>query len=292
MKRLMKWACGFAAALGLFVMVAWSRENLKPVERVRNFYGVLSVLESETLDPLSDERMLTHGRVLHGRQFMAAAKRSVPTSYYGPGSGVGKALRILGEKKAIRAGLVGLGVGTLAVYARPGDVYRFYEINPDAVRLAHKYFTYLDDCRGTCEVILGDARLSLEGEPPQQFDLLVLDAFSGDSIPAHLLTREAFAVYLRHLAPEGILAVHVTNKHLRLAPVVQRLADHHGLKTARVVSGEDERELICASEWMLLSRNEGIIAEVPSSSLAESGENMNIPLWTDHHGSVFQILAD
>ncbi len=287
-----QWACGFAAVTGLFLMIGWSRETLDPVERVRNFYGILTVLENKDSDSGPDERMLTHGRILHGRQFTDPEKRALPTSYYGPASGVAKALQVLRDNKGVRAGLVGLGVGTLAAYARPGDTYRFYEINPAAVGLARQYFTYLDDCRGECQVVLGDARLSLEAEPSQQFDLLVLDAFSGDSIPAHLLTLEAFTVYLHHLAVRGILAVHTTNKHLRLAPVVQRLADHHGLKTARVASGEDERELICASEWMLLSRDERVLASVPSSPLTEMGSHTRIPLWTDHHSSLFEIFLD
>lgn len=290
--RLSLWACGFAAAAGLFVMIAWSSETLHPVERVRNFYGILAVLENEDSDSGVDERMLTHGRVLHGRQFLDPTRRALPTSYYGPASGIAMALQVLGDREGLRAGLVGLGVGTLATYARPGDTYRFYEVNPAVVKLARQYFTYLDDCRGECEVIFGDARLSLEGEPPQHFDLLVLDAFSGDSIPAHLLTREAFAVYLHHLAPRGILAVHTTNKHLRLAPVVQRLADHYGLRTARVASGGDERELICASEWMLLSRDEGSLGALPSSPMTEPRSQMSIPLWTDHHSSLFQIFMD
>ncbi len=290
--RAMQWACIFAAAAGLFLMIGWSRENLDPVERVRNFYGILTVLESKDSDSGADERMLTHGRILHGRQFIHPAKRTLPTSYYGPASGVAKALQVLGYKKRLRVGLVGLGVGTLAAYARPGDSYRFYEINPAALALARQYFTYLDDCRGECQVVLGDARLSLEAEPPQHFDLLVLDAFSGDSIPTHLLTHEVFTVYLDHIVPHGILAVHTTNKHLRLAPVVQRLADHCGLKAARVVSGEDERRLICASEWMLLSRDEGILATVPSSPLTGLGSRKRIPLWTDHHSSLLEIFLD
>ena len=134
----------------------------------------------------------------------------------------------------MRVGVVGLGVGTLAAYAREGDEYEFFEINPEVPRLARKYFTYLADCRGKCDIVLGDARLSLERPSSEKFDLLALDAFSGDSIPTHLLTREALAVYLRRLAPGGLIAVHVTNRYLSLAPVVRAAAADAKLVAVRV----------------------------------------------------------
>ncbi len=138
---------------------------------------------------------------------------------------------------------MGLGVGTLATYARPGDNFRFYEINPEVLRLANAHFTYLRDCEGACDVVMGDSRVSLERDEPQAFDVLVLDAFSGDSIPTHLLTKEAFRVYLKHLNDDGILAVHITNRYLNLAPVVRRLAAESGLKTTRIFQ-DGNRELL------------------------------------------------
>ena len=193
------------------------------------------MIEADRDDPAKHELFLVHGRITHGRQFIDPGKRRWATSYYGPHSGVGRAIACLQKSGPIRVGAIGLGVGTVAAYARPGDLFRFYEINPEVLRLATQRFTYLADCRGTCEVVLGDARLSLEAEePPQPFDLLVLDAFSGDAIPTHLLTREAFDVYRRHLAPDGAIAVHISNNYLNLAPVVRRLAEHCGMKTTHI----------------------------------------------------------
>ena len=167
--------------------------------------------------PTNTISRLVHGNIAHGQQFVAPAKRRRPTMYYAESSGVGRAIRCLQKQRpAMRVGVVGLGVGTLAAYAREGDEYEFFEINPEVPRLARKYFTYLAECRGKCGIVLGDARLSLERPSSQKFDLLALDAFSGDSIPTHLLTREALAVYLRR-APGGLIAVHVTNTYLGLA---------------------------------------------------------------------------
>ena len=192
----------------------------------------------------------------------------------------------------MRVGAVGLGVGTLATYARPGDLFRFYEINPEVLRMARQHFTYLADCRGTCEVVMGDARLSLEAEePPQQFDLLVLDAFSGDAIPTHLLTREAFDVYRRHLAPGGVIAVHVSNNYLYLAPVVRRLAEHCGLETTHIWAEGDEDRLTDGSNWMLMTRNDNLLRACPSNRPDAKGDDLRVPLWTDQYSNLFQILA-
>ena len=217
------------------------------LEQRRNFYGVLTVVDVRAGDPPIRLRELYNGRTVHGLQFTdpgthgiaydcttrkkpASARRSSTTSMNRARSG-----------NPLRVGVVGLGVGTLAAYVDLArQTIRFYEINPEVLRLAETYFTYLADARergATVEVVLGDARLSLERElkqAPQDFDLLVLDAFSGDSIPIHLLTQEAFDIYLRHLAPEGALAVHVSNRHLDLAPVVYGLAEHFELDAVRL----------------------------------------------------------
>ena len=168
-------------------------------------------------------------------QFADPVKRRWPTSYYGEAERRGPGDPLPPESRGrCGSGAIGLGAGTIAAYAQPGDTFRFYEINPEVLRLARQRFTYLADCRGQCDVVLGDARLSLEAEPPQGFRLLVIDAFSGDAIPTHLLTREAFDVYRRHLAPDGVIAVHVSNNYLRLAPVVRRLAEHCGMQATRI----------------------------------------------------------
>ena len=184
----------------------------------RNFYGVLRVSESHTASGTA--RTLVHGSVNHGAQYMS--KPGVTTAYYTPKSGVALALASV-EKPRRRAGLIGLGVGVLAAYAKPGDEFRFYEINPLVVDYARTQFRFLADCQGKVEIVLGDGRMALEREKPNGFDLLVVDAFSGDSIPVHLLSREALRLYMKHLAPGGILAMHVSNLHLQLAPVVERV---------------------------------------------------------------------
>ncbi|MFZ5831944.1 MAG: fused MFS/spermidine synthase, partial [Planctomycetota bacterium] len=181
---------------------------------IRNFYGVMRVVDD------SSTRNLLHGRINHGRQFLEEAKRQTPTTYFGERSGIGLAMRYHRSGQPRRIGIIGLGAGTLAAYGRSDDTMRFYELDPDVLRLAEEYFTFLGDSAARVETVLGDARLSLEAEweaeGSQQFDLFVVDAFSGDAIPVHLLTREAMALYLRHLKPDGMLAFHISNRHFDL----------------------------------------------------------------------------
>jgi len=190
----------------------------------------------------------------------------------------------------LRVGAVGLGVGTLATYAEPGHTLRFYEINPHVERLANRYFSFLADCVGRVETIIGDARLMLEREGPQDFHVLVLDAFSGDAVPAHLLTREAFAVYLRHLRAEGVLAVNITNRHLDLAPVVLGLAAHYRLASKRVYTEPDSAGLRYRADWMLLARDERALDAIQAAAPPAEREARAPRLWTDHHSDLFGIL--
>ena len=205
------------AVLAVVVYLVCSLDDASYVrDRARNFYGVVAVCDYYSDDPDKHELLLRNGQITHGCQFVDPAKHHWPTTYYGETSGVGRAILGLQKSGPVRVGAIGLGVGTLAAYARPGDLFRFYEINPQVVEMAKKHFTYLVDCRGQCEIKLGDARLSLEAEPPQEkFDVIVVDAFSGDSIPTHLLTVEAFDIYRKHLALRGVIAVHVSNRYLR-----------------------------------------------------------------------------
>ena len=227
---------------------------------------MLTVLDEHTNDPELHKRTLVNGKITHGYQFQDPAKRRIPTSYYATNSGV--ALAILkhprrlapGLEGGLRIGVVGLGTGSLATYADKGDMIRFYDINPEVLRLAGPggYFTYLQDCPAKWDVVLGDARLSLEREleagEAQRFDVLVLDAFSSDAIPAHLLTQEAFDLYLKHLrGPESVLAVHISNKVLDLRPVIWGIAQHFGLSAAFIENSGDDK-ITCSSDWMLLSR--------------------------------------
>ncbi len=213
---------------------------------------------------------------------------------------MGRAIRYLQKSGPVRLGAIGLGAGTIAAYAQPGDHFRFYEINPAVIGIARRRFTYLSDCRGEADVVLGDARLSLEAEPPQHYRLLVIDAFSGDAIPTHLLTREAFEVYRRHLhrtaagAIDGIIAVHVSNTYLRLSPVVRRLAENCGMKWTRInQSCDDDQEAhqMDNNEWVLVTCDEGFLRANPSEPAQNADDDLKAPLWTDQYSNLFQILS-
>lgn len=262
------------------------------IHRDRNFYGSLTVYEHRRGEPNSDYRLLQHGGTTHGLQFVHPSRANWPTTYYGRESGVGKAFKALPPRDR-RVGLVGLGIGTLASYGTAGDTFRIYEINPGVIRVATSQFRYLADCRAVCQVVQGDARLAMESEPPQNYDLLVLDAFSSDAIPVHLLTREAFAVYLRHLAPGGLLAIHISNHYLDLAPVVSRLARQFGFYMTLIDYEENAEEWwLYASSWMLLSQSEAATTAegIRGRNPAPSPNPAPGPLWTDDFASVYQVL--
>ena len=253
----------------------------------RNFYGMLRVNEYDKGEEI-ETRRLVHGAITHGVQFVDPEWRHDPISYYAPTSGVGMAIRHL-RKPSLQIGVVGLGAGTLAAYAEPGDLFRFYEINPLVVKLAREEFTYLPDCRGTAEIILGDARLSLEQENNHQYDLLVIDAFSGDSIPAHLLTTQALELYFRRLNPDGILALHISNAHLDLEPVVEKLAVTLKKQAVLINNPEEEEEEIYSSDWVLMtSRPLGSPEITKAAAKLRSDPKMRV--WTDDYNNLFQIL--
>ena len=256
----------------------------------RSFFGVVTVTESRD-EPEKRHRLIRNGRITHGMQFTAPSKRRLPTSYYGAESGMGQTLAYFESHKNVRVGDVGLGAGTLATYARPGHVYRFYELNPQVIDLAYEHFTYLADCLGDVTIVPGDGRLSLEREESHGFDVLVLDAFSGDAIPTHLLTTEAFETYKRHLAPDGALCIHVSNRYLDLTGVVRRLAERHGYDVVHVDQPEDDRESsgIYSSEWMVLSKNRELLATIDKHTVEPPAE-IEAPLWTDAHTDLFSIL--
>ena len=282
------WAAfGLAALAGLFYAAIWQTGLSNPLYRRRNFFGVVSVI----FNAEKNEFQLRHGRIQHGRQSADPEKRRLPSSYYGEQSGAGEAIRYYQKSGPIRAGIVGLGAGTLATYARPEDAFRFYEINPEMIRLACDFFSYLPDCRGKWEIIPGDARLALEAEPRQEYDVLVLDAFSGDAIPTHLLTREAFEIYRRHLKPDGAIAVHVSNNHLLLGPVVRRLADDCGMKTVRLCTHPDPETMVDMSQWIVVTNNEDFLDSHPPRPPSMPDDGMTVPVWTDQYSNLLQILA-
>jgi MFS family permease len=261
--------------------------------RKRTFYGILRVLSHETnfKDTIRPINMLINGRTTHGLEYTDPELWLVPTSYYDENSGVGRLLAHGDPSKPRRVGVVGLGTGTIAAYARPGDTFRFYEINEHVEPFARSYFHFLEKCRGKVEMVLGDARLSLEREStPQNFDVLVLDAFSSDAIPVHLVTREAFAIYLRHLAPEGVIAIHTSNWHFDLRPVVEAAADAHGLSMATIQTTATNYGSF-GSDWELLSRSR----EALGARWIQQGRESPSPrrnLWTDEHASLLRAWLD
>jgi hypothetical protein len=253
----------------------------------RNFYGVLRVED----DAETDTRKLFHGSIQHGTQFLDEARRGTPTTYYGVKSGAGLVMQYHSPEESRRIGVVGLGVGTLATYGTGRDVVRFYEINPEVIRLAQEYFTFLSDTPARTEMILGDARLSLEHEAPQEYDVLVLDAFSGDAIPTHLLTKEAGELYLRHLKADGILCVHISNLHFDLRPVLQGLGEELGLHFVSVQANADSSQDVSLCHWMLLSRQP--IPELVLKQAEELDELSKAPLlWTDEWSNLLSVLRD
>jgi tetratricopeptide (TPR) repeat protein len=286
---------GLVAGLAAFGVELWLQAQPPGqvrIFRTRNFYGVLTILKVDDEGSNTHFLELLHGRTIHGLQFTDPAKAAWPTLYYNENSGVGLALQALPAGHR-RSGVIGLGVGTLAAYSRAGDYLHVYEINPEVERIATSPFTCLARCQGKVEITLGDGRLSLEREPPQDFDLLALDAFNGDAIPVHLLTREAFAIYGRHLKTNGIIAMHVSNRSLNLEPVVANLARQFNYEAAVIeYHAPPARPWIMHSVWMLLSRSREII-DSPAIRLAArppQTNSVNIPLWTDDFTSLFQIL--
>jgi hypothetical protein len=270
----------------------------------RNFYGAFAVVERDAKDPQWRSYLLRHGRIAHGMQFPQRDKRYRPTAYYGPTSGAGLVMlhhprRLAGDplQRTLRVGVVGLGVGTLAAYGQSGDYFRFYEINPAIVKLAtaaNGYFTYLHDSRARIDIIPGDARLSMEremaGGGAQRFDLLVIDAFSGDAIPVHLLTREAFELYRAELNGDGVVALHISNGYLDLRPVLARLAQHFGLRGGWVHSRTMDR-LTQTSDWVLLAPNNNVLAQPAiSAALRPLETKPGVELWTDDYSNLFRIL--
>jgi hypothetical protein len=256
----------------------------------RNFYGVLRVQLYGDADT-NRHRSLMHGTILHGSQYLQPDLARRPTTYYTQTSGVGRALESMHPTtRPLKVGVIGLGAGTLATYGSKGDIYRFYDINPAVIVIANRDFTYLKDSEAIIQTPLGDARLNLEREAPQGFDLLAIDAFSSDSIPVHLLTNEALTVYVKHMKPGGIIAFHLTNRFLDLIPVVRQLADAQHLFSV-LVADEGDEGVASRSDWVLLSDREASL-QVPqiadAASVVPAREELR--LWTDDFNNIIQII--
>lgn len=256
----------------------------------RNFYGALRVQQHGESTDDDAYRALLHGVINHGEQWMHPTLRTSPTTYYCSETGVGQALKMRAKSGSRRVGIIGLGTGTLNVYARPGDTFRIFEINPLVVDVAKKYFTYLADSKAKTETVMGDARQSLEREQPENFDVLAIDAFSSDSIPVHLLTREAFQLYFRHMKPDGLVAVHVSNRFLDLTPVVDLVSrDLH--KAAVLVDTEDSGDGNCyGTTWIVLANDAKELENLPKHNGAPLEQRAGLRIWTDDYSNLFQIL--
>ena len=271
------------AALGLLTQANMTLEGA----RSRSYFGIYTVREAST-----GERQLMHGTTLHGVQLNRSGEETSATTYYGPRSGVGLALQAAGRLygEDARVGVVGLGVGTLACYRRPGQEWTFFEIDPEVLEYSRRHeFTFLDRCAPDAPVIIGDARLRLEGLPQDHFDVLVVDAFSSDAIPLHLLTQEALRVYFRALAPDGLLAIHISNRFIDLEPVLAALAREEGL-VAAMRSDRSKEGALTPSNWVALAREPAQLEALTGSGgwcpLAEP----SAAVWRDDYASILPHL--
>jgi SAM-dependent methyltransferase len=281
-----------AAIATTFGCAIWSVMNFYEMTIVakRNFYGVLRV--QETGDEVNGKRrQLIHGNIMHGKQYLRDDLKREATSYDAANSGIGRVIELMHPRKdPIKVGVIGLGAGTIAVYGAKGDVYRFYDINPGVIEVAKRDFSYLKDSDATIELPLGDARLTLEREPPQNFDVLAIDAFSSDAIPVHLITREAVEVYLRHMKPDGVIAFHVTNRYLDLVPVVEAIAHELDLHTLWI-SDDGDLPLANSSSWVLVAKDP---VRLSNPKLMEAGTNISSRrdwrVWTDDFNNLLQVI--
>jgi hypothetical protein len=258
---------------------------------MRNFYSAILTRDDPAPVPF---RSLVHGGIVHGGQLLDPELRFQPSSYFGPTSGYGRLFASLLDRPR-RIGVIGLGAGSLVAHARKGDTFRFYEINPQVVELAEREFTFLGESPAAIEVVLGDGRLSLEREPSQGFDVLAMDAFSGDSIPMHLLTREAMAIYMRHLKPDGVLAFQATNRFIDISPVVAGLADEYGLTAVLISDTPQDTDganyWLSATDQILVTSNRGLLQ---SDRIRDAGKVLGtrpgFRIWTDDYNNLFRIL--
>lgn len=295
-------AVGVAALAGFLVLslALWRQVDgrYRGIEVMgRNFYGSVRIYRANAGDPQQELLVMEHGRILHGYQFTAPERRAAKTGYYGPFSGAGVALaeRRAALDRPMRIGVVGLGAGMLAAYAQPGDTMEIYEINPMVLDLAESPFTFLADARARgarLEVHLGDARLVLERQleaGSKQFDVLLLDAFSSDAIPVHLLTEQAFDIYRRHLAPDGVIATNISNRHVDLRPVLLGAGASQGLEFAWVQGFPDTYQGYLQSDWVILAPRTFLDRQQVAAAAGRWDGRRSI-LWTDDSNNLFSLL--
>ena len=297
--RRLWWKAVPAATLGVAIAIS-ALEHRRPLSASRNFFGVVRVMEAYPGTP-DWRRDLWHGGIAHGSQWFSPGRRREPTLYYYAGTGIEAALTRHPKRRLarpLRVAVVGLGTGSILVHARRGDLFRFYEIDPQVVTAAREYFTYLADTPAEVEVVLGDGRLSLQREEQAgnpEFDVIVLDAFAGDAIPMHLLTAEAFELYQSRLAHGGAIAVHISNRHVDLAPVIRAQALGLDLISLLTVGDPDLEQFRYTATWILLSLNADFITDPSVLGRAEpwTGEAAEPAAryrWTDDHSNLLDVL--
>ena len=294
--RKLRWI-GVAVTLASAVFVVRGVQEYTDGMRVmeRDFYGVVRTADHDSPLPY---RAMYHGAIMHGGQLLGDSFRNTPADYFSPGSGYGRvfaSLREMQPKKPLAVGVIGLGAGVIAAWMKPGDRLVFYEISPRVVDIAQREFTFLQDTSAKTEIVLGDGRLSLEREPPRGYDVLGIDAFSGDSIPMHLVTREAMAIYLKHIKPDGVIVFQATNRFIDLLPVVKRLADEFGLQALNVSDvpeGEEGAEYWYSStDQVIVTRNPKLLAWPRVAEAAEEiADRPGLPVFTDAHHNLLRIL--
>ena len=283
------WSVGSMLLLYLLILLNHALQHNRLVS-IRNFYGSLRV-EQKNMGPLGIVRLLTNGTIRHGTQIFSPGMSRVPTTYYAEDSGIGIALRYCCDHRAKRIGVVGLGVGTIAAYGQSGDTIRFYEINPAVPPIAQHLFSYLRDTPAAVSIVEGDARASLSKEAPENFNVLAVDAFSGDSIPLHLLTKEAMAIYLRHLATGGIIAFHVSNQYVDLEPQISLLAHESGMQARTIISAADEQRGEFAAEWVLITNDDNFLMNKHVIlRLNKTAHKAGARIWTDDYSSLLPVL--
>jgi hypothetical protein len=288
---------GIAVTLTTAVLVTRATQEYSTGVRVmeRDFYGVVRTADHATPLPY---RAMYHGPIMHGGQLLGDSFRNTPADYFSPGSGYGRvfdSLRQIHPRKPLRVGVIGLGAGVIASWMKPGDALVFYEISPRVVDIARREFTFLHDTSAKTELVLGDGRLSLEREPPRGYDVMGIDAFSGDSIPMHLVTREAMALYVKHLKPDGVIVFQATNRFIDLLPVVKRLAAELGFEAVNVSDSPEGGEGIeywySATDQIIVTRNAKLLASPRIAEAAEPiADRKDLPTFTDAHHNLLRIL--
>ncbi len=282
-----------AGALAVTGYVAWNGwEYFDYIHRnalvmTRNFYGTLRVKEYDRGDNLAS-RALVHGVINHGWQYTDPKLRREPISYFGPGSGIAKALDFYSGRPR-RVGIIGLGVGSFTAWGKAGDYFRIYELDPDVVRIAREQFWYLADSPAKIDIVTGDGRLNMERDAPQNFDLISVDAFSSGSIPIHLLTREALQAYRRHLAPGGVIVYNVTNRFVNLAPQLQLVAEAEGLKIMLIDNYASE-DKYSGTSYVLVTDNAALLADKRFADAETIEPIKGLEPWTDSFNNLFKVV--